>query len=80
MFEKNHTSQSVKDEENWRTRGKVSSGIYLEAGNVDSACVVGRHFLKRIVEQQGVCTSRLMLALVHNSPLLVPPPCRGRGA
>jgi hypothetical protein len=27
-----------------------------------------------------VCTSRLMLALVHNSPLLVPPPCRGRGA
>ena len=33
---------------------------------MDSACVVGRRFLKRIVEQQGVCTSRLMLALVHN--------------
>ena len=33
---------------------------------MDSACVVGRHFLKRIVKQQGVCTSCLMLDLVHN--------------
>jgi hypothetical protein len=66
MFEKNHISQSVKDEENWQTQRKVSSRIHSEAGNVDSVCVVGRHFLKRIVELQGVCISHLMLALVHN--------------
>ena len=56
----------MKDWVYLRTRGKVSSVIRLEACNVDSACVVGRCFLKRIVEQQGGLPSCLMLASVDN--------------
>jgi len=66
MFGGEKKIHQLVNEENLRTQGKVSSGIHSEAGNVHSACVVGKHFLKRIIEQQGVCTSRLMPALVHN--------------
>jgi hypothetical protein len=45
----------------------MSSGMYSKACTTDSACVVGRCFLKRIVEQQGGFTSGLLLASVNNN-------------